>query len=537
MTGKVEQKLFDSVDIIEREIQLWFKERSYDLHVFSNSFIINENYSRYIAAQKGEEFSPSVLASIDKISTYLTSVQNQFKDYRRLLVLDSNQKIIAASATGASADAAADSGATTGHVEIPDDAEEQIRNNKYFKGNVYFLADEPSPLMLIGIPLFSEQYEYQVGTLAVEVRLQSVLSLLRTNLSSSDGGEHIYGSLINIDAGQHFLSVGRAQGLSGPGKVPDSVMRFLDEPNKLHEFVNRDGVRVIGIIMPLKTLNWGLMIAEKHEDVFAQVSRSRRQNVMIFCAMAIVIGIFAYIMARQILTPLHSLTNGAIQVANGELDVNLPIRRNDELGITTGVFNEMVNRLRESYTKLEQLATTDPLTGLDNRKQIMSSLLRHFENFRRYGTKFSIMMLDVDHFKNINDTYGHQAGDTVLVELAALMQDAKRNLDSAGRYGGEEFLIILAETKGEQAKATGRRVRGLVEKEQFSHDEKSIQVTISIGVAEVWEEDENADSLISRADEALYKAKREGRNQVVYASGSLQESAADPKVISFPRSA
>lgn len=224
----------------------------------------------------------------------------------------------------------------------------------------------------------------------------------------------------------------------------------------------------------------------------------------------------AYLFARQIITPLTALTKGSLEVANGNLNIALPVQQNDELGFATKMFNQMVAELKLSHTKLEQLATTDALTQLANRKQIMKRLFKHFEYYQRYTAEFSILMIDIDHFKKINDTYGHLTGDAVLMQVAKIFQETLRNVDIAGRYGGEEFLVILAETSGEQAMRTAERIRQAVENHTFSFATSSIKATISIGVARILENEKDENSLVSRADQALYQAKAKGRNRVVY---------------------
>jgi diguanylate cyclase (GGDEF)-like protein len=223
-------------------------------------------------------------------------------------------------------------------------------------------------------------------------------------------------------------------------------------------------------------------------------------------------------------------------VANGDFNVQLPILNNDELGLATRVFNEMVVEMQQSHTKLKQLATTDNLTQLANRKLILENLLQQFECFHRYKKVFSILMVDLDLFKNINDTYGHQAGDTVLRQVGEIFIDALRNVDIAGRYGGEEFLIILTETDGDNAVHTAERIRQMVRSYPFSIANQP-QITASIGVATVLKEDENEGSLIDRADRALYQAKDNGRDQVVYLPRNSSTPSGKEKLISLQSAA
>jgi diguanylate cyclase (GGDEF)-like protein len=128
-------------------------------------------------------------------------------------------------------------------------------------------------------------------------------------------------------------------------------------------------------------------------------------------------------------------------------------------------------------------------------------------------------MIDIDHFKTINDRHGHLAGDAVLMQLAQIFREALRSIDIAGRYGGEEFLVILGQTGIRKAVMTAERIRSAVEQHEFIHQNLRLHVTISAGVAEITPADDSEKSLIGRADHALYKAKGAGRNRVVPHAG------------------
>ncbi len=507
LTEKVEQQLIASSNIIKQEISLWFKERSYDLYVFSNSFVISENFTSYLSARADQEKEgPSVPLCIRTIETYLTSVQTQFRDFARLFILNNDGTVVAVS----------DTPDKYRPIQFPDDAARQINSTNYIKGEVYFDEENNSPLMLIGIPLFSEQYDYQIGILAIEVRLQGILSLIHTVLSNTKRDYRVHGSLLRLKDGRYFLSTDDTGDRVTPADISDNVLPLFNDPPSLQYFSNPQGVRVVGILTLIKQFHWGLVIAESYNDVYARAIRSRNRNILITCCLGLLIGLIAYSFARQIISSLTALTRGARRVSNGDLNVRLTIQKNDELGFATKVFNKMVVELQQTHTKLEELATTDALTSLSNRKQIINKLLNQFEYYRRYRTEFSVLMIDVDHFKKINDTHGHLAGDAVLKQMAAIFLQSLRNVDSAGRYGGEEFLVIVAESAGEKAKQAAERIRRAVHNHTFTYEKSSMKVTISIGITKISEQDENEHSLISRADQALYQAKRNGRNQVAY---------------------
>ncbi|MCZ6815540.1 MAG: GGDEF domain-containing protein, partial [Planctomycetota bacterium] len=164
---------------------------------------------------------------------------------------------------------------------------------------------------------------------------------------------------------------------------------------------------------------------------------------------------------------------------------------------------------------LEQKATTDTLTGLNNRAAFDARLESEIERLRRYGRPFALLMLDVDHFKRFNDTYGHLVGDDVLKLVARACSDIVRTADFAARYGGEEFAVIAPEIDSKQAALFAERLRAAIEGRTYDYNGQSLNVTVSIGVAAVSSECQTFESkpIIHVADAALYQAKKSGRNR------------------------
>lgn len=177
-------------------------------------------------------------------------------------------------------------------------------------------------------------------------------------------------------------------------------------------------------------------------------------------------------------------------------------------------------RIIELEQRIMSLARTDYLTGLLNRRAFMERLESEASRADREGKPLSLIILDIDHFKLVNDSYGHQAGDLILQELAASIGDSCRRYDFIGRYGGEEFIIGLPSAGREDAKRTAERMRKAVEEQRKYIPQRHtyVKVTASFGVAAIQPGDAyNIDMLIKQADDALYRAKRAGRNRVVVA--------------------
>ena len=168
------------------------------------------------------------------------------------------------------------------------------------------------------------------------------------------------------------------------------------------------------------------------------------------------------------------------------------------------------------YERTKKLSVTDGLTGISNRPNMEQVLRSEFERSMRYGAPLSVVLLDVDHFKGVNDTYGHQKGDEILVAFASLLKKFCRANDTAARYGGEEFLMILPQSNAQGAFKIAERVREEMMKLNFTGNESNFSVTTSGGVVELDRDFiKNTDQLVTMADQALYEAKNSGRNKTV----------------------
>ena len=171
------------------------------------------------------------------------------------------------------------------------------------------------------------------------------------------------------------------------------------------------------------------------------------------------------------------------------------------------------------YEQTSKLAVTDGLTGISNRPNMEQSLLSEFERSKRYNSPLSVVLLDVDHFKDVNDSYGHQKGDEILVTFASVLKKFCRANDTAARYGGEEFLMILPQSNAQGAFKIAERVREEIMKMSFVGNDSKFSVTTSCGVAELNRDYmKNTDQLINVADNAMYEAKNSGRNKTIIGS-------------------
>lgn len=193
-----------------------------------------------------------------------------------------------------------------------------------------------------------------------------------------------------------------------------------------------------------------------------------------------------------------------------------PVRFEELLLRLKRVLNERnLNQERiQMLEKLKKLSITDGLTQLFNSRHFYNQIKGEIERFNRYGYKLSLLLLDIDNFKDFNDTYGHLEGDKILLRLGRIIKSCLRKMDTAYRYGGEEFTIILPGTHGEEARTVAERLRTAVATEGFTGGRNSgLKITISIGVTQ-YRQEEGIASFVQRADKAMYQSKQTGRNKV-----------------------
>jgi diguanylate cyclase (GGDEF)-like protein len=189
---------------------------------------------------------------------------------------------------------------------------------------------------------------------------------------------------------------------------------------------------------------------------------------------------------------------------------------NDELQAVQAELIRSNRELIESRALWERLAITDAMTEIANHRAFQERLREEIARAQRYGYRFILLMMDVDHFKQYNDQFGHPRGDQVLRRVAALLRETVREGDLVARYGGEEFTALLPQTDAKQGMVVAERIRSAVERDRF--DGRAI--TISVGAAEFPVDGADAETLIARADNALYLAKNRGRNRVVFNDAS-----------------
>jgi diguanylate cyclase (GGDEF)-like protein len=244
-----------------------------------------------------------------------------------------------------------------------------------------------------------------------------------------------------------------------------------------------------------------------------------REMLMFTIVVAFVMVVGLIVFLAYVLRPLRQLHLGLRALARGDLDYEVPVYSRDEVGQVVQAFNATTARLKAAFEQIEALATRDPLTGLPNRRLFDERLVSEAARSRRYGHPFGLIVMDLDKFKSINDTYGHPAGDEVLKYVAKMVEISIRETDVPARNGGEEYAIILPETNFDDVHAVAEKLRAAVAEHNVRPDmiSQSIRVTLSAGAACSQGHLVTPEAMVAAADAALYQSKNEGRNRVTMA--------------------
>ncbi|HSQ41467.1 MAG TPA: diguanylate cyclase [Fibrobacteraceae bacterium] len=312
-----------------------------------------------------------------------------------------------------------------------------------------------------------------------------------------------------------------------------SRAEYLREFNGMDYYLRmKPGEHVLVFYVPLDEfgISQATLATElKVEDINKQFYSMYKLIGFTVLALTLLHLAFAYLIFRMLIRPILSLYRATLRVSRGDYDEPVDLIPGDELGALAEGFNHMMGQIKNTVEQLnsakliaEKASHSDALTGLFNRRYVFPCLEKLVADSVRQGTPLSVVLIDVDHFKKVNDSYGHQAGDLVLREIAACLRDGCRSSDVLARYGGEEILMVLPNTQLDQAVKVAQKQKDLVaSRTMILPDGQNLHVTISLGVAEFQtlvkvspELPVPLSRLLEYADVALYQAKNSGRNRV-----------------------
>jgi len=270
----------------------------------------------------------------------------------------------------------------------------------------------------------------------------------------------------------------------------------------------------------------------------ARFTRIGRQMLMMDLATVLLVIPCTFLVTQRLASPLNQLARTARLLANGVMDARAPVHSRNEIGQLARSFNLMANRITQSQMELlqlaaeleqrvqerthelEELASKDPLTGLHNRRFFGEEMAREFAAAERYHSDLTCLMFDLDHFKQINDRFGHRVGDDVLIALGQAIRNELRSSDIAARFGGDEFILLLPQTSAAAGRSLADRIiRAFAEQtsQRFPH----VPTGLSVGIASlIATRAPSAETLANEADRALYEAKATGRGCMVEAAAT-----------------
>jgi diguanylate cyclase (GGDEF)-like protein len=476
-----------------RAMDQWLNDRLAELRVAASSYAVSENVKRIRpGAEAGQ--------ALERLRAYLVSVRERLADYEALAVTDARGRVVTSSGSRGSG------------VLFPADRLSGLRTGDALVGDAYWDALLGSAAIMLAVPIRDADGRF-LGACTAKINLHSVATLV-DRLSPGDSGD-VY---LMTEQGKLVIRSRLSSAALMRTKLPKQATDALfDKEGATVSYKRWDGQEFVGTLRRVPQFRWAAVAEIPRAATVRPVGQPRHGPGLILATLLTGAGLMVVALGLMIARPLGRLSRAAAKVAAGDLSVQLPPGGTGELGSLTHVFNTMVARLREreGTGELERLSVTDALTGLYNRRHLMGTLANEVQRSRRLRRTFAVLLADVDHFKQYNDTGGHLAGDAALVKIAEILRKMTRAVDSVARYGGEEFVVLLLETTIATALVVAERIRARVASEAFDGG----RITVSVGAAEYPAHGDTPEELIASADAAMYQAKAEGRDRVAAAGG------------------
>ena len=301
-----------------------------------------------------------------------------------------------------------------------------------------------------------------------------------------------------------------------PGGFVPSTLAAMGDYEGWGEAKSERGVPAIVSYKRLRVADWIIGAVYPTDEAFAAVTATGHTAFVASAIVALSAGILAWYAIRRLLKPLDALRRHVVCIQGGSQDIDVfQVERPDEFGDLSRAFYALSLQRREAESQLTALAHTDPLTGIGNRRKFDEGLRLAIDRSCRTGNWMALAFLDIDRFKSINDTYGHDNGDRVLLEFARRLVAAVRTTDGVYRLAGDEFMIIFENVNDKkEAALLGQKILDAV-RSDFAIGEIGLQVSTSVGIVLSHGRDNSPDELVKLADLALYEAKNNGRNGFV----------------------
>jgi diguanylate cyclase (GGDEF)-like protein len=513
LRGEIDRKFPAILDSTEDRLEKWYTQREVDVETFGHSRVVADSFAQ-LSERPG---SRNGELARDELRAFLSYVLERFSQFEALFVLD-------------------EEGATLLWVGRERELSPELRRELSAVAKSSVSLGDRVWKHLIQVASSPMERAKTGLSLHALVQIDAVEALLR----SDDLGAS--GSIFVVDSEGAVL-----MGTQG-AVLPEQHTRALPISGaspSVEDYTRATGDHVVGSSVHFERFGWTIVVEESYDEAFAPVVSVIREFLGINLGIVALFSLVAFWIARSIARPILALSDGALRIATGDTEVEIPGRhRNDEIGVLTRAFHEMTVRLRRNQDELEekrieiedanhrliaqnqelhrvnevfeQLSITDDLTKLHNHRFFQENLPREMRRSERTGEPLSLILLDIDDFKQLNDRYGHSVGDAVLRRVADVMIAEVREMDLLARYGGEEFALLASQTTLEGAIALAEKLRLAVSEARFSllalDGPSEIRVTVSAGVT-TYRGDEKA--FFNEADRALYRAKAAGKDCVV----------------------
>ena len=476
------------------QIDDWMWQRTREVTRWSASFVVFEGVEA-LTLKTGD-----VARAQRDLNEYLASILGHYQTYESLFVTDARGRILASTRDEQWEDFAP-------LLSRPEAAKAGIVSPLHRSA---FLG-RPT---LLAMHAIQDRNDKIVGFLVERPDLRELLLLL--NPAVGDPAPEFW---LLDDGGRILLRTGQLPSKPGTEVLPVVKPVPPDEAGPIVEATLPAIGRVVYGVRRLAGPSGGYLAATVPARVaYRSLDEARLRMLIVGMIALVVVLLITFFAARNLLRPVLLLSEGAQRLSRGEADVSLPVAGSDELADLTRTFNDMSTKMREARQRLESLAITDELTQLYNRRHFADTLEKEMRRSVRDDKPLSLLLLDLDHFKQFNDRWGHTEGDAELSRAADIVMKNIRATDSAFRYGGEELTVLLPSCPKHQALLVAEKIRAAVNSRPSrpAAAEKPF-TTVSIGVATFPEDGEGARTLVDAADAALYAAKARGRDRVVLA--------------------
>ncbi|UCG30181.1 MAG: diguanylate cyclase [candidate division WOR-3 bacterium] len=478
----------------------------------------------YRISDEFDGFENAVEEIINVFSSPVISTEDKVEMAKAIMVLESVDFIAVYDEKGKQQDVI-----SSNPVTVFDELPESMRQTAVEQGRYYGLVNGNSRTGRLGILLPWWRRNNIFAYLYTEMDLSSISAYIKDISLSRLGAVDLVcvfdrnGNIIlpMDERRQDFLRNVLNDGFIMEDSEGDELF-FSGDFITTHNYTDEEKGKMLGALISIPELSWAVFIQQPYDAVYWSLGRMRRLSILVGALSLCFAVLLAFLISRYITRSIAKLIYGVRQVANRNYTFKVDIQSKNEIGELADTFNQMVEQLNlhrkhieQQQNKLEILARTDALTGLNNHRHFMEELTSEVQRAVHSDSPLSVMILDLDEFKRINDTYGHLIGDHVLLTTAEIIKRHLHSSDIIARYGGDEFCVALTKTPTSKARTVAKKIREEIAAKVFSADGAAkFQITCSIGLTQFHKDMESTLEVLKLADQALYKAKKAGRNQL-----------------------